>query len=101
MPFGRYPIAVNGFVVHHQEERLVLVTTVVHPFLTISSDEVGDVTLMTSGVILSNELRIAIVALVIENHPMIEAGRLRNKMPLTDDSSFVTVLLQYLGQSLL
>jgi hypothetical protein len=56
---------------------------------------------MTSGVILSNELRIAIVALVIENHPMIEAGRLRNKMPLTDDSSFVTVLLQYLGQSLL
>ena len=101
MPFGRYPIAVNGFVVHHQEERLVLVTTVVHPFLTILSNEVGHISFMNSSVPLGNELWVTVFALVIENHPMVKSRRLGNKMPFTDDGSLIAALLQQFRQRLL
>ena len=101
MPFGRHPIAVNGFVVHHQEERLVLVTTVIHPFLTILSDEVSHISFMNSSVPLGNKLWVTVFALVIENHPMVKSRRLGNKMPFTDDGSLITVLLQQFGQRLL
>ena len=100
MAFGRHPVAVHGLVVHHQEKRLAAFSlTVVQPFLAILRNEVGDIAHVLRRVVLRDEIRIAIVSLVIENHPMVETGRLGNQMPLSDNGRFIAVSLQHFRQS--
>ena len=101
MPFGRHPITVNGFVMHHQEKRFILILAPTHPVFTILSDEVSYISFMPSGISLGNKIRIIIISLIIQNHPMVKPGRLWNKMPLADNGCFITVCLQYLRQCLL
>ena len=88
-------------MVHHQEEWLLLVAAVVEPLFAVLCYQVGDVAGVAYGVGVGNELRIVVVALVVENHPMVESGRFRNEVPFSDYGSFVAVGLQYFGQGLL
>ena len=101
MSLGGYPVAVDGFVVHHQEERFTLVGAPVEPFFAVLGYQVGDVPRMAYGVGLGDELRVVVVALVVENHPMVESCGLRDEVPFADYCGFVAVGLQNFGQRLL
>ena len=79
MPFSRHPIAMSRLVVHHQKKRfLTLSFTVFQPIHTIFSNQVGNIAVMPRSVRLCYEIRVVVIALVIENHPIIESGRFRH-----------------------
>ena len=101
MSFCGYPVSMNSFVMHHQKERFVLAFPSVEPFFRVFSNQIRHIPQMTCGIIFSNKMRITIFSLIIQNHPMIETCRLRNKMPLTNNSCLVTICLQYLRKGLL
>ena len=101
MSLGRHPVAVHRFMVHHQEERLVLIFPSVEPLFRVTGNQVRHISQVTGGIFLRNEMRIAIFSLVIKNHPMVEPGRAGNKVPFADDGGFVAICLQYLRQGLL
>ena len=89
-------------MVDEEAEGLILVALVLHPVDALVSDKVGQVTLLSDGIVLhGNEARIVIVTLAGQNFPIVEAGRQAFEVPLADNGRLVARLLEELGHGLL
>jgi len=88
---------VYGFVVHHQKERLAGVA-VIEPVFGIFGNQVGYIPCMPGGILFGNELGVAVVALVVQYHPVVKAGGFGYEVPFADECGLVAIVAQYLGQ---
>ena len=95
MTFGRPPVAVHGFVVHHHKERLVPVA-VFQPVYGLFGDNVRHVSVYAYRIVLGDEVGVIVFSLIVQDSPIIKSGRLRHQMPFTDQSGLITVRLEYL-----
>ena len=100
--FGGSPIAVGGFVLRHDHERLFGS----YGFFNLVESDGGDDVVAVAGVSLHLAIHLLEVGVVIgalagKNFPMVEANRIGAEVPLTNHGGAVASLLHEDGEGLL
>ncbi len=86
-----HPVAMRRFVLAHEQEGLVFVFSIFEPFDGFICDDIGDVAFNALlGSVHLDEIWIPIVALRGEDFPVIEADRLGNEVPFSDDRGIIS-----------
>ena len=92
-----HPVPMRRFVLIEKSERFGSVAALEIIQREIR-DEIGDVAFVLDLGSVLDEHRIVVVALVYEDPPLVETGRVRLQMPLPHDGRLVAGRLQQLGQ---